>query len=100
MTEELIFLKVKLNIQILILRIKESREEIERKHPERTDLIKSMKESQEDLTETLSFWMIVTDELRTAHRTLHSTQTQNIELIGKVAELRKINERLMNEVNI
>ena len=30
MTEELIFLKVKLNIQILILRIKESREEIER----------------------------------------------------------------------
>ena len=59
-----------------------------------------MKESQEDLTETLSFWMIVTDELRTAHRTLHSTQTQNIELIGKVAELRKINERLMNEVNI
>ena len=42
-------LKAKINLKTVIIKFKESIEELEEKHPARKDLINSMKESAEDI---------------------------------------------------
>tara|TARA_R110000751_G_scaffold76140_1_gene153185 strand:+ start:4503 stop:4805 length:303 start_codon:yes stop_codon:yes gene_type:complete len=100
MMESLFFFKIKSQIDLTKLKIKHSREEIEVKHPKRTDYITSMKESEEDLLEIKMAWSIVTDEMKNMGRRLHSLETQNIEMIGKIAELKKINEVMSENLNL
>ena len=61
--DSLEILKAKINLQTLILKMTNSIEEIQNKHPERTDIINSMLESAEDIAQFQSVFAQLEEEL-------------------------------------
>ena len=55
-------LKAKINLKTVLIKFKESIEELEEKHPARKDLINSMKESLEDIEHFHSVFMKFEEE--------------------------------------
>jgi len=61
--DSLEILKAKINLQTLILKMTNSIEDIQKKHPERTDIINSMLESAEDIAQFQSVFAQLEEEL-------------------------------------
>ena len=61
--DSLEILKAKINLQTLILKMTNSIEDIQKKHPERTDIINSMLQSAEDIALYQSVFAQLEEEL-------------------------------------
>ena len=61
--DSLEILKAKINLQTLIIKMTNSIEEIQNKHPERSDIINSMLESAEDIAQFQSVFAQLEEEL-------------------------------------
>lgn len=81
-------------------KIKNSREEIQEKHPQRTDLIESMLKSEHDALELAEFVRLARDEWGVYDKTLSSVHLANIKLEAEVRELKKLNATLLEKVSI
>ena len=61
--DSLEILKAKINLQTLIIKMTNSIEDIQKTHPERTDIINSMLESAEDIAQFQSVFKQLEEEL-------------------------------------
>ena len=90
MTESLYLFTIKTMIDHNYLKVKISREEIEKNNPHRIDLIESMKETESDLLQIKSGWSIVTTEMKDFARrsmvlesVVHALRSENKDLKEK-----------------
>lgn len=93
-------LKMVVQADHLYLKIKNSREEIQEKHPQRKDLLDSMEKSERDALELAEFVRIARDEWGIYDKTLGSLQLANLKLEAEVRELRKLNATLLEKVQL
>ena len=100
MDRELYILKILMQTDFLFTKIKMSREEIEEKHPHRSDLITSMKDAERMALEASEFIRIAREEWGILERTLSATTLANIKLEVEIRELRKLNTSLLAKVNL
>lgn len=98
--EALFFLKIKTNLQLTSLKIKNSRKELEVKHPDKKTFIKSMKESEEDINEALAGWIVITEEFKSMTSKLQKIHTENLQLKAKLDEVKKINDKMIDKLNL
>tara|TARA_R100000773_G_scaffold40139_1_gene35968 strand:+ start:1114 stop:1413 length:300 start_codon:yes stop_codon:yes gene_type:complete len=96
MKEILYIFKIKTTIDHTFLKVKTSRDEILKKHPQKTDLLKSMLETQDDLLEIKTAWSILSQELSTTTRRLMALEIENQKLMNEIRDLRKTNQNLLN----
>lgn len=96
----LFFLANKTTLQHNHLKVKISREEIEKNHPDRIDLINSMKETELDLENSINCWRAVQEEMSILARDCVAMKRENIRLSQKVSELKKVNKQLMNDIEL
>lgn len=100
MDYELYLLRIRLQANTLFLKIKFSREEIEKKHPHRTDLIKSMKEGEQMAVESYEFIRLAQDEISSLRKTLNASHLANLKLEAEVRELRQKTATLLEKVQL
>jgi predicted nuclease with TOPRIM domain len=100
MTELLYLFTIKTMIDHNYLKVKISREEIEENHPHRTDLIKSMKETEADLLQIKSGWSIVTSEMKDFARRSMVLESQVDGLRSENKDLKEKYNRIMDDVEI
>lgn len=100
MDRELYFLRIQMQTDILWHKIKNSREEIEQKHPIRLDLIKSMRDAERMCLEATEFIRLARDEWGILERTLSASHLANIKLEVEVQELRQKNALLMSKITL
>lgn len=81
-------------------KIRISREEIEQKHPTRSDLITSMRDGERICLEACEFIRMVREEWGTLERTLSASHLANIKLEVEVRELRQKNALLMSKITL
>lgn len=84
----------------LFHKIKVSREEIEQKHPTRSDLIESMRDAERMCLEACEFIRLARDEWGVLERTLSVSHLANIKLEVEVRELRQKNATLMSKITL
>lgn len=84
----------------LYYKIKNSREEIQEKHPNRTDLISSMIKSENEALELAEFVRIARDEWGVYEKTLSAVHLANIKLEVENRDLKKLNATLLEKVNL
>tara|TARA_R110001632_G_scaffold61599_2_gene148484 strand:+ start:130 stop:432 length:303 start_codon:yes stop_codon:yes gene_type:complete len=92
--------KISTSISHQILKIKASLDDIENKHPERTDLIGSMTESLNDLVEIRQAWDIVTRELSIQSKRLNTLEIEHLKLLADLKEVRNVKDRMFNDLNL
>jgi len=100
MSQELYLFTIKTMIDHNYLKVKISREEIEQNHPDRTDLIKSMKETEEDLLHIKSGWSIVTTEMKDFARRSMVLDTEVNGLRSENRDLKDKCNQLINEIQL
>jgi hypothetical protein len=82
------------------LKVKLSREEIEQNHPERTDLITSMKETESDLLEIKSGWSILSTEIKDFSRRSMVLETEANGLRSENRDLKEKYNLLLNDITL
>ena len=92
--ESLDLLKAKINLQTTIIKFTSSIEELQKKHPERHDLINSMLESLEDIAEFQSVFMQLEEEFILECKTNLRLQMQISEQKYKIDKLNILVENL------
>ena len=100
MDSELYLLKIQHQTDFLWHKIRASREEIEQKHPTRSDLITSMRDAERMCLEACEFIRLARDEWGTLERTLNASHLANIKLEVEVRELRQKNASLMSKITL
>lgn len=85
--EILDFIKARLNLQIVILRMKTSREDIQQKHPKRTDLIEPLRTSENDLLNVFETINNCETEIRHRGRQLNNYERIILEQKARIKEL-------------
>jgi hypothetical protein len=100
MTETLYLFTIKTMIDHNYLKVKISREEIEAKHPKRTDLITSMKETESDLLEIKSGWAILSTEIKDFSRRLMVLETEANGLRSENRDLKEKYNRILADVEL
>ena len=91
--ESIDLLKAKINLQTTIIKFTRSIEELQKKHPERHDLIDSMLESLEDVAEFQSVFMQLEEEFILECKT-------NLRLQMQISEQKHEIDKLRLELNI
>lgn len=71
------------------LKIQESLKEIEKKHPNREDLIKSMSESLNDVWNIQAVFNWLRENRETQYMDFYKTKSENSDLLSEVASLKK-----------
>jgi hypothetical protein len=82
------------------LKVKLSREEIEQNHPDRTDLITSMKETESDLLEIKSGWAILSTEIKDFSRRSMVLETEANGLRSENRDLKEKYQRILAEIEL
>lgn len=85
--ELLDFIKARLYLQIVILRMKNSREDIQHKHPQRNDLIEPLDTSERELSEVLETIMKCEHEINNRGRQLNNYERIILEQKARIKEL-------------
>ena len=98
MTESLYLFTIKTMIDHNYLKVKISREEIEKNNPHRIDLIESMKETESDLLQIKSGWSIVTTEMKDFARRSMVLESVVHALRSENKDLKEKNNLLLNDV--
>jgi hypothetical protein len=84
---ELELLKARTILRKTLLKLKVSREEIEEKNEHRKDLINSMLESENELSEVLTTFLILEKQARMFSSSSNNLQQLNMELKFKIKQL-------------
>ncbi len=100
MTNSLYLFTIKTMIDHNYLKVKLSREEIEQNHPERTDLITSMKETESDLLEIKSGWSILSTEIKDFSRRSMVLETEANGLRSENRDLKEKYNLLLNDITL
>ena len=100
MTTSLFFLANKSSLQHNLLKVKISLEDIEKKHPNRKDLIQSMKETALDLENSINCWKAVQEEMSILARDCVAMKRENIRLNEEVRQLKKVNKELIKDIEL
>ena len=100
MTNSLYLFTIKTMIDHNYLKVKLSREEIEQNHPDRTDLITSMKETESDLLEIKSGWAILSTEIKDFSRRSMVLETEANGLRSENRDLKEKYQRILAEVEL
>lgn len=100
MTNLLYLFTIKSMIDHNYLKVKLSREEIEQNHPDRTDLITSMKETESDLLEIKSGWAILSTEIKDFSRRSMVLETEADGLRSENRDLKEKYQRILAEVEL
>jgi len=100
MDAELYLLKNRANLNIVYLRIKNSLEDIEKNNAHRTDLIKSMTDSQISVGDALDCLIWIEKEWRCNNKRNFNLELINLQLLSEIKELKKINKDLLNQINL
>ena len=100
MDRELYMLTMRVQMNTLYLKIKLSREEIEQKHPKRSDLIASMREGERMAVEAYEFIRLASDEMGQMQKVINAQNFTNLKLEAENIELRKLNASLLAKVNL
>ena len=100
MTNSLYLFTIKTMIDHNYLKVKLSREEIEKNNPDRTDLIKSMKETESDLLEIKSGWAILSTEIKDFTRRSMVLETEANGLRSENRDLKEKYQRILAEVEL
>jgi len=100
MTNSLYLFTIKTMIDHNYLKVKLSLEEIEQNHPERTDLITSMKETESDLLEIKSGWSILSTEIKDFSRRSMVLETEANGLRSENRDLKEKYQRILAEVEL
>ena len=100
MTESLYLFTIKTMIDHNYLKVKISREDIEKNNPHRTDLIKSMKETEEDLLHIKSGWSIVTTEMNDFARRSMVLESEVNGLRSENKDLKEKYNRVLSDIEL
>lgn len=100
MTNSLYLFTIKTMIDHNYLKVKLSREEIEQNHPDRTDIIKSMKETESDLLEIKSGWAILSTEIKDFCRRSMVLETEANGLRSENRDLKEKYNLLLNDITL
>jgi hypothetical protein len=84
---ELQILKSRVILHKTLLKLKASREEIQQKNEHRKDLINSMLETEEELSEVLNTFIILEKQAREFSQSAYRLERVNLDLKFKVKEL-------------
>lgn len=85
--ELLDFIKARLYLQIVILRMKNSREEIQQKHPQRNDLIEPLDTSERELADVFNTIIKCEHEINNRGRQLNNYERIILEQKARIKEL-------------
>ena len=97
---DLYIMSRKASLNMVYWSIKLSLEDIEKKHPNRTDLIESMTRHMISTLEAVECMKFLEDNWRSDSRRNYQLERLNAELLIEVAELKNKNNQLMDRVNI
>jgi hypothetical protein len=100
MEVELYLIGKKAQLNLLYYKIKLSREGIEKSHPNRIDLIQSMKQSELDALEALEAFQYLDKNWRSTSQRNYQLERLNLELLNEVAKLKITNKKLIDRVNL
>ncbi len=100
MEVELYLIGKKAQLNLLYYKIKLSREGIEKSHPNRLDLIQSMKQSELDALEALEAFQYLDKNWRSTSQRNYQLERLNLELLNEVAKLKITNKKLIDRVNL
>jgi hypothetical protein len=84
---ELELLKARAILRKTLLKLKASREEIEEKNEHRTDLINSMLETENELSEVLTTFLVLEKQARIFSSSSNNLEQLNLELKFRIKEL-------------
>jgi len=84
---ELQILKSRVILHKTLLKLKASREEIEEKNAHRTDLINSMLETESELSEVLTTFLILEKQAREHSQSSHRLERINLDLKSEMKQL-------------
>jgi hypothetical protein len=84
---ELELLKARTILRKTLLKLKVSREEIEEKNEHRTDLINSMQETESELSEVLTTFLILEKQAREYSQSSHRLERLNLDLKVEMKQL-------------
>lgn len=99
-TDELFFFNVKQMIELTLLKVKSSLDELEVTHPDRKDYIESMRESREDLKRIKQSWKALTTQYKALDKQNHELRTENLQMKAMLEEVRKINQNMIDKLNL
>ena len=100
MTESLYLFTIKTMIDHNYLKVKISREEIEKNNPHRIDLIESMKETESDLLQIKSGWSIVTTEMNDFARRSMVLESEVNGLRSENKDLKEKYNRVLSDIEL
>ena len=100
MTESLYLFTIKTMIDHNYLKVKISREEIEKNNPHRIDLIESMKETESDLLQIKSGWSIVTTEMNDFGRRSMVLESEVDALRSENKNLKEMYNRVLSDIEL
>ena len=100
MCDTLFFILNKSTLQYNYLKVKESLKSIQDNHPNRTDLIKSMSETEQDLLNSINCWKAVQEEHTILSKRLIALEQQNIVLLNEIKEIKNINRNIINDLEL
>ena len=89
-------LKRKAGLNVLYYRLKNSIEEIEEKHPDRSDLLEPMRESLNEVAESIQYFTHCENVTRATNSLNHDLQLENIKLKQENKSLNIHNGNLLN----
>ena len=91
-------IKRKAGLNVLYYRLKNSIEEIETKHPERNDLLNPMRESLNEVAESIQYFTHCENVTKATNSRNHDIQLENIKLKQENKSLKKHVENLMDQL--
>jgi hypothetical protein len=94
MDMELYTIRTLSTLNLIYWKVKLSREDIENKHPKRTDLINSMKDTEKDLLEIVEALQVFSDEVRLCHKRMFALESMATKLTQEVKEIKELNQKL------
>ena len=100
MDAELYLIGRKASLHLVYWKVRTSREEIEKTHPAKVDLIASMKRTEVDLLESIECFLWLEKNWRSDSRRNYQLERLNAELLVEIGELKKINAELLNRLNL
>lgn len=100
MISELEMLEVLASLGVHKCKLQASREDLQNKHPHRTELIDSMVESEQIILLVENGLRTAYDEIRASGRRNYDLELINLRLMTRVQALEKTNKELMNQVNL
>lgn len=98
--DELQKLDLKIRIASHSRRLKCSREDLEKNYPHKAELIKNLKEAENDMSFIEMSVRMALDELHLANRRNYDLEVINLKLQAKVNELEFLNKSLIKRVEL